>query len=69
MSVPLFGGKAVEREAARDPGGLISLRVSQEYREYLRRLADHERVCLSALLDRAVAGHAERLRFPNPPRR
>jgi tRNA (Thr-GGU) A37 N-methylase len=63
--------KADATDGAEDSGGgVLSIRVNPQYRDYLKRLAEHERVCVSALLDRAVADHAKLLKFPEaPPKR
>jgi hypothetical protein len=59
---------AKKRKAA--PGGgeppasvIVSIRVATDYRDWLNRLADFERVNLSDLIDRAITRYAREVGF------
>lgn len=51
------------------PNGLV-VRTSSEWREWLKRAADHERTTVADFLDRAAADRAHRNGFQEePPKR
>src|SRR4051794_28517345 len=54
-----------------DPGVMTTraLKMRQEYADWMERFASHERVTLASLIDRALASHAERAGFDEPPSR
>ena len=60
-SAPQAGG--------RKPNGLV-IRASNEWREWIRRAADHDRTTVADFLDRAAAIYARQLGFKEmPPKR
>jgi hypothetical protein len=45
------------------------VRMTREYSDWLDRLAGHERMSVSTLIDRAVAAYAQQTGFDPPPGR
>jgi len=49
---------------------IVSIRVATDYRDWLNRLADHERINTSDLIDRAITRYAREVGFKEmPPKR
>jgi hypothetical protein len=52
------------------PSVVLSVRMSREYREFLNRLAEHERCGVADVIDRAIADYAKKVKFgEQPPKR
>lgn len=71
-----MGALAVARKKAktgRPKSGLpprviaFALKSTEEWRDWLRRLAEAERMGISDLVDRAIADYASKVGFPDPP--
>jgi uncharacterized protein (DUF1778 family) len=55
--------KAASKGSEAPASVIVSIRVSSEYRDWLNRLAEFERVNLSDLLDRAITRYARDVQF------
>jgi hypothetical protein len=70
MGISLMAKKATDKAKA-DPDEMVprTIKMRQAYAEWFERFATHERVSLSALVDRALSVHAQQIGFEPPPER